>query len=654
MTGKMKNWLRNDVMTLLLRLALVYGVLMVCRVVFYAMNADLLGPVVWSEVPTLLHGALVFDTVSMLYANVLFIVLSLLPLRLRAKRWYQRALRWIFVTVNAVAVIALNLADSVYFHYAKKRFTAEELHFTQENTNNLTLLEKFAAENWLLLVLAGVLIWGLWWAYGRIKYHPTRLKRWWSYYPASLAILAAAALLSVGAIRGGFTRMTRPIAMSNAAQYTSDHQKASLILSNPFCLIRTWGNEQLSVPAYFPEAELDSIYTPYHYPAGEAPFTRKNVVIFALESFSAEHSALLNPDLYPDGQGFTPFLDSLMRQGYTFTDAHATGFKSIEALPSVLASIPSYKKSFVLLPQSLGEMRALPKLLAEEGYETAFFCGSDRGSMGFSAFGTLAGIRKTFAREDYEAARGTADFDNAWGIWDEPFLDYMAHTLSTFPEPFFANVFTLSSHHPFLVPAQYADTFPKGYTRNHQPVAYVDHALRRFFDYAARQAWYENTLFVFVADHVSSEVYGDKTRTPSGNTAIVMFLYAPDGGHVAFDDRVAQQTDLMPTILGMLNYEKPYFAFGRDAIREPQRIPVAVSYQGGVFECLTDSLAFSFNGDRRLGVYGRSDVFQTHDINRPDDPVQDSAETLLKAMIEQYYRHVVDKSYVVPVAPPLP
>ncbi|MDR2936080.1 MAG: LTA synthase family protein [Rikenellaceae bacterium] len=650
----MKNRLRNDVTTLLLRLVSVYVVVFICRVVFYFMNSDLLGPIAWSEVPALLRGSLVFDTISVLYANVLFIVLSLLPLRLRSKGWYQRTLRWIFVAANTVAVIIPNLADSVYFHYAKKRFTAEEFHYAEENTNNLVLLEKFAAENWFLLVLAGVLIRGLWWAFRRIEYHPTRLKHWWSYYPASLAVLMAAAVLSVGAIRGGFTRMTRPIAMNNAAQYTPDHQKASLILSNPFCLIRTWGNEQLSVPDYFPKAELDSIYTPCHYPAGGPSFIRKNVVIFTLESFSAEHSALLNPDLYPDGQGFTPFLDSLMQQGYTFTDAHATGFKSIEALPSILASIPSYKKSFVLLPQSLGEMRALPELLAAEGYETAFFCGSDRGSMGFSAFGTLAGIRRTFSREDYETARGTADFDNAWGIWDEPFLDYMAHTLTTFPEPFFANVFTLSSHHPFRIPAQYAGAFPSGHTRNHQPAAYTDHALRRFFDYATQQAWYENTLFVFVADHVSSEVYGDKTRTPSGNTAIVMFLYAPDGAHVAFDDRVAQQTDLMPTILGMLNYEKPYFAFGRDAIREPERMPVAVSYQGGMFECLTDSLAFSFESDRRLSVYGRSDVFQQYDLNRPGDPVQDSAETLLKAMIEQYYLHVVDKSYVVPATPPLP
>ena len=116
----------------------------------------------------------------------------------------------------------------------------------------------------------------------------------------------------------------------------------------------------------------------------------------------------IRDSLYPDGNGFTPFLDSLMRNGYYFTNAFANGRKSIEALPSVLSSIPSYETPFVLLPQAVAPMEALPKILHNEGYATSFFNGSSRGSMGFGAYATQAGIEHYYSREDYERAHAVS------------------------------------------------------------------------------------------------------------------------------------------------------------------------------------------------------------------------------------------------------
>ena len=111
------------------------------------------------------------------------------------------------------------------------------------------------------------------------------------------------------------------------------------------------------------------------------------------------------PELYAGRaeQGFTPFLDSLMREGLCFERFYANGTRSIQALPSVLGSIPSFRTPFVLMPQSLGESRQLPAMLADEGYSTAFFCGSERGSMGFGAYARSAGVERLVSREDYEA-----------------------------------------------------------------------------------------------------------------------------------------------------------------------------------------------------------------------------------------------------------
>lgn len=645
--------MRNLLVTLC-RVLIVYTVLLLCRLAFYAVNAGILGPLSWYEAPALLTGAWTFDTVSLVYSNGLFVLLSLLPFRFRNARPYQKVLFWLFTLVNSVNIV-LNLSDAVYFHYAKKRFTADEFHFTG-NDNNASILLKAASENLWLVLYGLLLIAGMVWLYRQTRRIPVREARSNAvFYGLNTLVLLGAVVLMVGGVRGGFKRTTRPITLSNATQYVDTPQKASLILSNPFCVLRTLGNKPVDFPAYFEEPELSRLFTPIHRPdlsetlspAPEAPLKRKNVVVFILESFSREHSGRLNPGLYPEGETYTPFLDSLMGHSYVLTNAYANGRKSIEALPSVWASIPSFATPFVLLPQSVGEMRPLPRLLDEEGYHTAFFCGSPRGSMGFAAFAKLAGIRHAYSQEDYEARHGRDDFDGYWGVWDEPFLQYMGEMLSEFPRPFFAGVFTLSSHHPFVVPDFYKDSLPKGHTRIHRNVAYTDLALRRFFEYAKTQDWYENTIFVFAADHVSSEVYADRTKAPTGNFGILSFLYTPDGQVYGEDGSVSQQLDLMPTVLGLLGYDKPYFAFGRDLLREPERLPMAANYIDGAYQVITDSLAFFFDGKRIIRAYDyKRDPLEKHDLADPSSPYQQRMDSLIKAYFQQYYRHIERKEYL--------
>ena len=629
------------------RMLLLYAAWAVCRVIFYLMNASIIGPVGLNELPHLLRGSLAFDTASILYVNAPFILLSLLPFRFRERKGYQRMLLWLYSTVNGIA-LAINLSDGIYFHYARKRFTADELSYLGNNDNTGTVVLKAMAENWYVVLLAVALIFGLVRCYRRIRFAPAR-REGRRYFLVNLGVLAAGVALTLGGIRGGFSRQTRPITLSNATLYTSSDRKANLILSNPFCLLRTLGNRSLSYTRFFDSETLDSLYSPYHDPKPDTTaLGPRNIVIFVLESFSSEHSALLNPDLYPDGRGFTPFLDSLMREGYCFPNAFANGHKSIEALPSVLSSIPSYRTPFVLMPQALAETKALPALLADEGYSTSFFNGSGRGSMGFGAYATLAGVQRYYSREDYEKVCSTGDFDGYWGIWDEPFLQYMSRTLSETPEPFFASAFTLTSHHPFVVPERYADTLPKGKTKVHQGVAYTDMALKKFMETSSKEPWFRRTIFVFVADHVSSETFAPKTLTPTGNTRIVCLIYTPDGSVRGRHESVVQQIDLMPTLLGLLGYDKPYFAFGRDVLHETGRTAMATNSAGDIYQGITDSLVLFFDGERTTSAYLRSDTLQRQDVSDRRTPLLEEAERQLKARLQQYYEHVERRDYLAP------
>lgn len=631
----MQRILHTAPLLLLRRIGLLYLLLMLCRAVFWCCNATLTGPFSWSDAGTLLRGALLFDTASICYADGIFVLLSLLPLpfRLRASRGYQRLLFGYYAVVNILLVICTNLGDAIYFHYTQKRFTADEIFFAN-NDNTLLLIGKFALENWWMVLLGGALSALLIAGYGR-RIRPQQLLTGRRYWAATLLIFVAGVLCCVAGMRGGITRQTRPITLSNATLYTSDNNRANLLLSNPFCILRTIGNSgNIHYVRYFTDDELPQIFTPVHLPADSAAvdLSGRNVLIFIMESMSAEHSAELHPELWADDPeyagGFTPFLDSLMRNGLVCRNLYANGTVSIQAMPSVLGSIPSFRNSFVLLPQALGPSRQLPALLREQGYNTLFFCGSDRSSMGFGSYARSAGIDRLVSREDYEARHGTGNFDGYWGTWDEPFLQFAGETLSETPEPFFASLFTISSHHPFVVPEQYADSLPAGYTKIHKGVAYDDMAFRRFFERFGSEAWFRRTLFVFVADHVSSEKYGPEATRFPGNRHIIGFFYTPDGALRGEITTVAQQLDIMPTVLGLTGNRLPYFAFGRDLLNEPDRPAWSVNYDG-----------------RFLAVTEQEGI-----IGFDDDPADtargEGLEQTLRALVQQYYRHLAAQNYL--------
>jgi phosphoglycerol transferase MdoB-like AlkP superfamily enzyme len=642
----LKNLLKNDFATFLQRLALVYFTLFLTQVVFYFYNKDVIGSITFSEFFVLLRGSFIFGNIGILYLHVIFIVLSLLPFRFRERKGYQHALFWIFIIPNILCIVILNLSDAVYFHYAAKRFTIDELHFIN-NSNNAIIIWKSLISNWLVLIVGVLLSVGLWLGFKKIKYHTTKIKSHWIYYPVNLFILAAFVGLWIGGVRGGYAWGLRPYTLTNAAYYAKTPAKSYLILNNPMCIFKTMERKPVERLTYFTDEELATLYSPTHQPFDTIPFQKKNVVLFILESFSKEHSAYYCPHLYPDGQGFTPFLDSLMREGLCFHNAFANGRKSIDALPSILASIPSYKNPFVLMPVSLGKMEALPAILSKNGYNTYFFCGAEKNSMGFESFAVLSGINTMFSKEDYEkkCEVNKLTVEPYWGVYDMPFLQFMATEMNRFQTPFFTSVFNLSSHHPFVVPENYEDKLPKGFTKIHPCVAYSDLAIRHFFDAVKNEPWFRNTIFVFVADHVSSEVYSDETYTAKGSNAIFYFIYTPDQSVKGQHYEVTQQIDIMPTLLGLLHYNEPYFAFGRDFFNEPERIPFASNFSGQTYQGISDSLLIYFDSSAMPEIYHYQDCYLQNNIVNLNDAEQRKTFDYFRALLQSYYNCLYNKNF---------
>lgn len=630
---------------LLWRIAMVYVAMFLCRVAFYCYNRDLIGSISTGEIWELFKGTLLIDNSSIVYANAVFILLSILPLPLRwwSSRWYQGAMFWIYIVCNSLLVVAANLGDTVYFHYTQKRCTADEIFFA-DNGNTAQLMLKFAADNWHLVIFGMLIIAGLVYAYRRRR-EVIDMTRGRVGLFARTGVMLFTIWLGISGVRGGMTGMTRPITLSNAMLYADSPAKAYFILSNPFCVIRSM-DMRLDYEHYFDEEQLSRIYTPSHYPEDYTSemfgrYKGYNVMLVILESFSAEHSKYLSPDLYSETeQGYTPFLDSLMQRSLTFTRCYANGTVSVAAPPAIWSSMPSYGKPHMLTPYSLGECRPMPRLLREEGYDTAFFCGSERGSMGFGAYAHIAGVDRLFSMEDFEALHGDGEFDGSWGIWDEPFLGFMGEQMGLMQQPFFASIFTLTSHHPFNVPFKYRDTLPEGTTRNHRPVAYTDMSIRRFFERFSGEEWFDRTIFVFVADHVSSEKFAERTLHMPGSHHVVGFIHVPDGSLSRRYDSVVSQVDFAPTLLGLLGNRQPYFAIGRDIFNEPDRRPIVLIRTMFDYEIIIDDYIIEFDSHKVKGVYLHGDYKHRNNLRDSVSAEVEWAVEQAKATIQQYFEHV--------------
>jgi phosphoglycerol transferase MdoB-like AlkP superfamily enzyme len=645
---------------LLWDLLVVYIAYTLCRGIFTILNWSLYaGTLTWGHGLELFGAGLLFDTPAILYTNAIILLMFLLPLHWKEHSAYYRVARWIYTIVNSIAVY-MNLMDCVYFPFTGKRTTASVFaEFSNEGTGEM--LKIFGGQflsHWYLVLLAALITWAFWKLFRPLPNsvtHPTSLPR---YYYTQVVALVLAIPLCIGAIRGGFTKATRPITISNANQYVNRPAETGIVLNTPFSIFRTLKKTPFVVPDYMSTDEAVDLYTPLHEPNGNAPFTPRNVVVIILESYSKQHIGFYNRALRGGTyQGFTPFLDSLLTtSAMTYRYSYANGRKSIEGMPSVLSSLPNFVEPLFLTPASLNTMSGLARELGEnKGYTTVFFHGAQNGSMGFQAFARATGFQRYYGRDEYNADpnfNGDADFDGTWAIWDEEFFQFFAQQMGKMQEPFMTALFSASSHDPFVVPEKYKGRFPQGERPLQQCIAYTDYALKRFFEAASKQPWFNNTLFVITADHVSQQI-DPFYCTTLGNYCVPIILYAPGDTslHGYDEDRVVEQIDIMPTVLSYLHYDEPYLAFGRDILGSNVEDCFALHWlpESSSYEYVWGDYALEFDGKQTTAAYAfRTDSTFSDNVleTMPADTLY-RMERHMKSIIQQYMQLMITDNLVI-------
>lgn len=619
-------------LAIILRLAIVLLIYTVCRLLFYIFNYSYFSDAAAGDLLSYFISGLKFDLSAIVVINCVYIIFQLLPVKARHHKVYRHTMTALFHITNSIGILA-NCIDLVYFTFTFKRTTADALDFFTMGEDLRNLMPVFVKDYWYVFLIWLLLTFCMIWLYRKTPATEAGDENRW--YLKHSVIFAITLPLFLLAYRGGF--QLKPISIISAGEYAVA-KHIPLVVNTPFTIIKTLEQPGIEPKIYFTEAEANAIFKPYQR-GGKRVKKKMNVVVIILESFSKEYIGALSGN-----ESYTPFLDSLIKKSYVFTNAYANGKRSIEALPAIVAGIPTLmNEPYLTSVYGSNRISSIATALKEKGYTTSFYHGGINGTMGFDAFAKLAGFDAYYGRNEYN---NDEHYDGNWGIWDEEFYQYFAQGLNTTKQPFLSAFFSLSSHHPFEIPAKYESTFKDGPLEIHRSVRYADHALKRFFETASKMKWYKNTLFVITADHTGPP---EKPyyNTSVGMHAVPIIFFKGDGSMKGTDDRMMQHIDIMPTVLGYTGYAQRYFAFGNDMSNKKQR-SFAVHFVNNTYQLLQHDYALHFNGSNTTGFYNfTTDSLMASDVRIQKRDTAHQMEKLLKAFIQVYHNSLINNSMTV-------
>jgi phosphoglycerol transferase MdoB-like AlkP superfamily enzyme len=632
----MKNLRGQEVFALIYRLFLVFFFYQLARFLFWIFNKDLIKIQGLSEYFKLSYYGTAFDTTAILYVNAVFILLSLIPIVINTKKCYQKFLfYWYFIT-NGITY-AFNFGDIIYYRFSQARLTSAAIE-VGKNENNIGKVFLNAVLQNPLVLISFILILFVWiFLYKRIKVEEDRPTNLIAYFISSIVTLCITATLVVGGIRGDFKHSTRPINLVDANKHVSNPLQGNLVLNSVFSFFRTLNTNNFKLVHFVDDRFINQEIKPYKLYQRKID-SKPNVVIFIMESFGKEYSGAFNRNT--DVKGFvsyTPFLDSLANESLIFTNAFANGRQSIHGMSSVLAGIPSLTDAFTSSPYSNQKIQSIVSVCNDLGYDTSFYHGAPNGSMGFQGFGNILGFKHYFGKTEYN---NDQDFDGMWAIWDEPFFQYFAKNLGK-KQPFMSTLFSASSHDPFKVPEKYQNKFKSGPLQIHVPIQYTDYALKKFFETASKQPWYQNTIFVITADHTNQTYYPEYQKAMT-RFAIPLLFFSPNPNYnlKGVDERLAQQMDIYPTLADLIGYNKKIRSWGRSLASDKNEDYMVVNSDSIQEQLIIGNYIYTFNGKEVTGIYDKTDLGLSKNL------IKNTLNTEQKLGIEKtkaWYHHNMDR-----------
>lgn len=583
------NKIKVTLLSLLYQLGGLVFLYFLCRAFFVLVNHSEFEFSSLTETFSWFFYGLRFDLSAIFLTNAIYIVAILLPLPLAFNNYYRNAQKVLFVGLNSLFLL-LNCIDIAYFPFVHKRMSSDAVLFLSGKKGNefFNMLPTFIVEHWYIWLFYAGLVLLLLMIYKRSLRLSIPVVPSLKVYLLHFFVFVLGVGVTILSIRGGLQK--KPLNIIHASEM-ADVRFIPILLNTPFTLIKTYKKKALPELHYYPDEKLSGCDKGQHLPRHTSVSRKQNVVVIVVESLSQEYISFFN------GKGRTPFLDSLFAESMVFPNGFANAKESIQGIPAILSSIPSLQDDpFIFSNYSSNRITSIANLLKKEGYRSSFFHGGGNGTMGFNSYSKLSGFEDYFGRDEYN---NDDDFDGSWGIWDEPFLNFMREELDKMPEPFVSSVFTLNTHHPFKVPDKYVNRFKQEGHPILSCVEYADYALAQFFRQAKNSKWYNNTLFVITADHTGPKISEGGTLD---DYRIPIVFFKPDGSLKGNSPKIANQIDIVPSVMHLLDYPHPYYSQGKNLFSD-ECYNFSVNYNSGIYQYIDSSYCYQYDGYKMLGLY---------------------------------------------------
>ena len=504
-----------------------------------------------------------FDTTVSTYLLALPMLLLIVgELGRIGKRWYYTIIHYLTMVLYTVAFFGC-AADIPYFTGFFTHIDAAALDWVEADTFG-TLAGSILGEPVYLLYLAIYIAMMVgWWLIGRLLLRRLLLPNLAQRLPIGWAITAWVLLLGVGFIgmRGRLSGKS-PIRISTA--YFCSNPFLNQIGVNPiFNFIKSIedAGKSANKPIHLTEEEEAAAVwseqrgwntTVDGWPEGSPK--GMNVVMVLMESMSADKTSLGS-----EATSMTPCLDSLMRLSHTFAEAYSAGIHTYNGIYSTLYSQPAILARQIMKNSPMPIVCGLPQTMAAAGYSTTFFAAYDANYDNMRGFLYSNGFEKVVDQSCYPSE----EIKSTWGVPDHVLLRHVVeHCDSAYSKgPFFACCLTCSDHTPFYLPED-VDLVHQRTELADKMVEYADWSIGQFMQMAATRPWFDNTLFVFVADHGTfhTPVYD----MALSHNQVPLLFFAPKWITPHRDERLASQIDIAPTLLNMLGMAVPESMLGVD------------------------------------------------------------------------------------------
>lgn len=556
MTSGLVKYELRFIILLLKRIMIVVGIYQLARIYFFVTNSQIFSDVSFFDFIKCSLVGLQFDLNAIVSTNIIFILLHILPFQIRSNRYYQLVCKILFYFVNSLAFVVM-ISDAEYYKFTRRHATVELADFMDEF---LPLLSSYLVSYWFIVPIFIFFIFLIEYLYRRtnssIKNVQDKIIDGRSKLIQVFLFLMACGFCFI-AIRGSFSKYS--LSPSVAGRYVKPTE-APIVINTPFSIIYSLFHKKLTPVSYFTDGELKDQFQYIKYPSdssyqnstGHQP---TNIMIIVMESFSAEYTFL-----YGKENSATPFLDSLAKRSMYFTRMYANATRSVDGIPAIVAGIPAkMDESFISSVYQSNNYMGLPAYLTKKGYSSSFFHGGENGTFNLDLFSYNAGFQNYYGLNEFNGSK--SDISH-WGVDDEPFFLFTANKMNEMKPPFISLFFSLSSHHPYAVPASYSKSHPQNTNEVLNSVQYADYSLKVFFDRVKNEEWYKNTLFVITADHCGPAL-NSLSEEKINRLHIPLVLFHPtDTFFNGKIDYPVQQIDILPTILDYLHFNEPYVSFG--------------------------------------------------------------------------------------------